>query len=554
MAADAGPDGERFGPVQRWEWLALLLATALGGAIRFWAMRRAPGLWYDEAWYALEALDLLRNPGWPIFFSGGGHMREPLFMYLLAPVFHFFGPTVETARGTCVAIGTLTIPAFWWMARGIDGRRVAIAVLFLAVPFRWHVHFSSLCFRTILTPLFAALLAGAVARWLRGGGPRWAAVAGAFLGAGLYTYTAWRLAPVALAAGGALLWWRARRDGSSLPAGLRREAAAFAACAFVVAAPLLLHYLRRPDQFAHRAGEVELEGRGRSRAAILAAQARDVALMFAFRGDHVGKHNLPGGPGFLQARLWSVPGAEEAARWQDARAAGAAPDPHGTGLPLFDVATGLLFYAGIALFVSRALRGPAGPEGPVLAWLAVGSLASVLSFGAPNYLRLTLLMPAVLLVLGAAACELHRRLAARGGALASTVLALLFANYAAVELRRAASWPEHPMVPREFNVEFRAAGEALRPYAGGPPVKVPAYLGLPPTLRFCADGVRLVAADGAPGEREWLELHPLPPWPPFDGPAPPPGAAVERAATIQSGGAPWGYIVRVRVPAAPSSP
>src|SRR5690606_38274977 len=137
-----------------------------------------------------------------------GHMREPMFMYLLAPVFGIFGATVETARGTSALIGTLTIGAVWLAARETLGPRKAILAAALCVVVRWHVHFSSLCFRTPLTPLFMALLLWSAARFVRKPATGTAVLCGAILGAGAYTYLAWRLVPVMIVLSALLGSWR----------------------------------------------------------------------------------------------------------------------------------------------------------------------------------------------------------------------------------------------------------------------------------------------------------------------------------------------------------
>src|SRR5690606_36953436 len=109
----------------------------------------------------------------------------------------------------------------------------------------------------------------------------------------------------------------------------------------VLFAPVGIDYLRNPDHFTGRQDQVSLFDQGREGWVRMAGQLRDVALMTVVRGDHEAKHNIPGPPRFWQGYLVGGPPEESAARWADAREilGSEAPDPHGTGLPVFDLPT-----------------------------------------------------------------------------------------------------------------------------------------------------------------------------------------------------------------------
>lgn len=522
-------------PVAVWEWAWLAVVTMLGALARFHALGTAPsGLWYDEAIYGLDAVDVMRWVRWPIFFDTEGHMREPLYMYLLAPAMWMVealggrGVDSVTIRGVSALIGTATIPALWWAVREMAGpRAAALAIAFLA-PMRWHVHFSRCAFRVILSPLAAVVCAGALARAVRLRTWASAIIAGALAGASLYTYLSMRLYVVALLGGALVAAWMVWRDEGRAAgiAALRRVGAGVLATLLVVA-PLVVHFVNNPDHFTGRQDEVSLFDDGRGGWSRLAMQARDVALMGAVRGDHEAKHNIPGRPAFAQSFIWSTEPDQTAAAWRDMAELGLAPDdPHGTGVPTFDAITGAVFYVGLLMMIVGAARG-AWCDRFALMWLGLGAAASVLSFGAPNLLRLLLLAPLAAWAL-ARSCEAAIDAVAGRGVVVHRIVALLLVSFVGWftigELRRQfVEYPRHPSVHGKFNTNFVELANMLRDAPARPAtVVLPAYLLDHPTVRFQADGVDGLMSDAAfaarqtqrPIERLWWVL-PREPYPPL---------------------------------------
>ncbi|MDK2971722.1 MAG: hypothetical protein PWP23_1477 [Candidatus Sumerlaeota bacterium] len=491
------------GPVSRWEWVLLGVAMLAGGILRFAFLGSLPpGLWYDEAINGLDALTVLREPGWPLFFTTQGHPREALYMYLEALGVLVGGTSAPALRGVSALIGTLTIPAVWWMARELGGRRAAALTLLFFVPMRWHVHFSRLAFRTILSPLFCALLTVFLVRTARDKRVRDAVALGALGALSLATYLSMRLflgiAVLGLLGALPAILTSAAGSRKHLLKPLAGGVLAFGVCFL----PIGIDYARNPEHFTGRQDEVSLLNQGLDGWARIAYQMRDVVLMPVLRGDHEAKHNIPGPPRFAQAYLISSDPADSAARWQDAAhlLGKKAPDPHGTGLPVFDLLTGLLFMAGFCFCVWRNSRREWAAFF-VIVWLVVGSLASIFSFGAPNMLRLLLLTPAVAFALAVACEEIGPRIARRWGTrMAAVLLACLGVWYAGGETwRYFAVWPRHPDVYWKFNTNFREAADWLAGEADVPETVVaPGYfLRDTPTFAFLADGVQSLVADDA---------------------------------------------------------
>ncbi len=542
------PNGDADSPVAAAEWLLVAILVIAGLGLRLLGAQQAPGFWYDEAIYALDGVDVATKPGWPVFFDTEGHMREGLFMYFLAVAFRLFGVSVEVARSTSSVIGALTIPAMWFMGREFGGRRAGLLCAFLGTFLCWHMHFSSLCFRTILTPLFSALSAGLLHRLCRRPGLGVALAAGVVLGLGAYTYLAWRLVPVILVAFGLFALWSRRRTGIAFPPA--RLLVTVPSTAIIVFMPLAVHFIRHPDHFSGRTSEVRLPGHFVERSAFMLQQAIDVALNYGVRGDPEQRHNMLGTADRIQLWLYGVPDAEDYARWQDKRDAGTAPDLHGAGVPVFDIVTAGIFYFGLALCLRAAMRGrPA--EAAILAWMAIGSLASILSYGAPNLLRLTILIPAVVYILAIGLGAMLDSVAARfGSRAAGVILLLLLSHYTVVQVHRFHAWPRNPMTASAFNIEFATLGRHLTEMDARVPVVMPVEIWDHATLRFCMHGIeRLPDTEfkAAAHPDGWIEVWTAPQWPQLRNPSRPGhGLALEDFGTVQTGESPWCRVVRVR--------
>jgi hypothetical protein len=179
----------------------------------------------------------------------------------------------------------------------------------------------------------------------------------------------------------------------------RRELLAIPAAAIIVFVPMAVDFAKHPNHFMGRAAEVNIPGHALQKTLFMTRQTVDVGLNYGLRGDPMERHNMLGDPTRLQIFWWRVPGIEELARWADKRTAGTAPELHGAGLPVFDIITAIFFYLGVFVCAHRAGRG-GWRELALLLWMAIGSLASILSYGAPNLLRMTILIPAVVAISG----------------------------------------------------------------------------------------------------------------------------------------------------------
>jgi hypothetical protein len=242
-------------PAQRVQAETLLLTgvVAVAAWARLFALAEVPpGFHGDEAISGLEAQHILQE-GWtgPWSPSAMGQPAGPF--YWTALWLAFLPDTLFTVRLASAAIGIAAVPVFYLFCRECFGARpAAIAAVMLAFSF-WHIHFSRTAFPLATVPLVACaslyFLALGVNR-----GRLWAyALAGVFLGLGIYTYGAFTFFPLALILPVLLLLWQGRRPRALLArrfGGLTLMAVA----ALLVAGPYLLFSLENSDAVLSSSG------------------------------------------------------------------------------------------------------------------------------------------------------------------------------------------------------------------------------------------------------------------------------------------------------------
>lgn len=333
----------------RWHLPALLIVLALGIAARFDRLDVSPpGLYYDEAYYALDAVSV-REGARPIYFEANNG-REPLFIYSVALSQLWFGDTVYAVRVVAAIYGALALLAGYGAARGLFGPRIALLATALHAGSLWAITFSRIGLRVTTLPLVVGLLLLALAYGWRLRRRGLIAVGGALLGLCFYTYIAARLIPLVFI-GLALFWWIFRR--STFP---RWDwLAAFVVPAAIVAAPMGVYAVTHVDVYLGRAAQVVLP-----LSDVLVNAAR-VAGMFFWRGDSNWRHNLP-------------------------------------GRPVFDPLTALAFVAGLAWLGWRVWRSRDLRAALLLIWLVALAAPTALSDRAPHFLRALGLTPVIYIV------------------------------------------------------------------------------------------------------------------------------------------------------------
>jgi 4-amino-4-deoxy-L-arabinose transferase-like glycosyltransferase len=183
--------------------LFVLAFTLLATFLRVYRLAELPpALYLDEAWDAYDALRVVQTGIIPIFFPGD-YGCEPLMLYWQALAFRLWDAQGWTLRIFPAFVGVVTVPALYRVTVELFHETAyarwlgALAAGMLAVSF-WHLDVSRLSIRGIFVPLFGVLATWAFWRGWITARPHYFAVAGALIGAGLYTYLMARFIPVTL--------------------------------------------------------------------------------------------------------------------------------------------------------------------------------------------------------------------------------------------------------------------------------------------------------------------------------------------------------------------
>lgn len=349
--------------------MLVVLAVVVALALRLPVGPVPPGLYHDEAWYGLDAAEVLA--GHPAVYFSANHGREPLFIYLVAGALALLGHSPAALRLVSGLVGTVLVVATFAAVQALAGRRAGLGAAWLCAVTPWPVLLGRVGFRASTLPLVLALCLAATWRARRAPQDRWLLLGGGLAGLTLYTYTAARLVPLFMAL--AALWLVARGWRPD-----RRRVGLWLAAAGGVALPLLAYWAGHPDDFLARAGEVAATRPGVSGEAPIAVLAQSTLAtlgMLALRGDFIARHNIP-----LR--------------------------------PVFGWLAGSLALLGLVWALWHARRQP--KLGILLAWGGVLALPTLLAEGAPHFLRAVGLLPAAMALpmLGVAAV---RELAARFG-------------------------------------------------------------------------------------------------------------------------------------------
>ncbi len=340
-----------------WGMVTVLLVAAALRLIAFGQI--PPGLYHDEAYHGLDAVQILKGDLSLYFPANNG--REPLFIYLVALTVGVLGKSPFALRLPSFFAGLLTIAATAAMGRALFSRRVGLLASAVLALTLWHVHLSRVGFRAVLLPLFIALAVWQAVRGIKGDKGTWHWVlAGIFYGLSFYTYTAARFTPVALLVFG--VYVLATKQTVLNTRYTLRTLGLAALAALVAVVPLAVYTLLDPDIVLGRPGQVSFLNpaiSGGDPWGTLWSHTLRTMGMFFVQGDRIWRHNVP---------------------WR----------------PIFDPALGAAFVVGLAIALRRARRDVSA--GFVLIWTAVMSLPTLLAEDAPHFLRAAGILPAVVIL------------------------------------------------------------------------------------------------------------------------------------------------------------
>jgi hypothetical protein len=270
--------------------VSLVLLIAAGAAVaRFADLTHQPGgLYPDEAAEGVTAQRILADPtGYHPLFVSEDAGREPLYAYLVTAAFAITSDTTVTLRGVSAFLGVLGVLAIGLALRRF-GVGAALAGMAWAAGSVWLISVARDGFRNILVPLAGGLILAALIAWSDRPSRRRAALAGAAIGAGLWTYQPLKFAPVLVA-----VWlWLLRRSDRPAYDALMAEVRWLVGGFLVAGGPMLAVALIEPGNYFGRGAEVSVFNTQQS----LVSHVLRTLGQFAFVGDPNGRHDVGGMP------------------------------------------------------------------------------------------------------------------------------------------------------------------------------------------------------------------------------------------------------------------
>lgn len=248
------------------------------------------GLYPDEATNGTDALLANETGDYRLLYTNN-YGREGLFINLQALAVKYFGNTVPVLKFWSVMFGTLAVLGIYLLGRELYGRRVYgyLAAFLLATSY-WAINFSRIGFRAIMVTFLLTFSFYFFFKGLRTSRLRDFLFAGLFLGAGLHTYVAFRLAPLILIALLPILFL----VYENFLARYWKHLLAFALGAFITAAPMFYDFYQNPDHFSSRTGAVSIFSPEINKGDFWGTFAKTLGLSlvkYNFWGDQNWRHN-----------------------------------------------------------------------------------------------------------------------------------------------------------------------------------------------------------------------------------------------------------------------
>ncbi len=347
-------DAWRSGPRLRlsWELAAFLAIWLLGCCLLFYRLPAVPAEMISDHADKLHDVRNILDGRYPIYFGEFGGSEASYFYLSAVLAAAGLGLTFITLKMGSALIGIFAIPAIYALARVWLGTSVALSATFLLAVSRWYLVASRGGFRYSFSPVMAALTGLFLLRALRYRRRNDFLLLGFVLGVGMYTYTAFRIIPLAVVA---CLWIELMLDITRRPDGWERVRRTFinallaAMVTLLVFLPLGRFALDRPADFWRRSAtriasaERPLPGHPLT---LFLHNVKNAGLTFNYRGDIAWVQNVP-------------------------------------HAPMFDYVTGAGFFLGAVYALHRLLAHRERLYGYLLIFLFVALLPSALSLAFP---------------------------------------------------------------------------------------------------------------------------------------------------------------------------
>ncbi len=429
----------------------LFALVVAAGSVRFFGLDHIPpGGFFDEVQNHLVAEGILKGDR-PIFVAGASQMPA-LFFYFLAGAIAIAGKGLTTVRGLSALFGTLTVPAFYLIARRAFAWPVAAAAAILLAGSRWHVTFSRFGMVTILGPFFEIMAILCLWKALETRRRLFFLLLGVVVGVGLQTYYSFNLfsavVAVAVASFAGRNGWRS--FGSELRPVLRGLGWSVLAAGLLLF-PLARFAMRHPKEFFERSNTVAIWNPAHHLPwpGILWQNTAAHLLMFNYRGDYNPRHNIP-------------------------------------GAPLLNPIEGCLLAVGLG---AALVRGWKWPQATWLGWFFVMLLPAILTIEAPQAHRAVGAIPAVYLLMGEG-LQSVLAIATEGAKRVRVILVAALLLAASVAAASQDVWRYfrvqvvHPLAWPAFEADYHAVARFIKPFANRDEIRISPLFYEYPILRF----------------------------------------------------------------------
>ncbi len=278
----------------------LLLAASLLVAFAYFkdVGNNPVGFFVDEASIAYNAYTISRNGSdeyghvFPLYFRAFGEYKSPVYIYTLAAVFWFTGPSIFASRLLSAVAGLTAAVLLGFLGARLTNRRLVGFIVFLSAALTpWIFEISRLVFEVTLFPALLALFLLLLYSAARNEQWSWlvATALGASLGLMFYTYSVGRLLAPFFGLGLVFFLTRKRWRGVVL------TWAVFG----LTLLPFAVFTLRHPGALSERFKHVAFVKPEHTRAEIFGRFVQNYAMNFSPRswlisGDPEPRHHLPG--------------------------------------------------------------------------------------------------------------------------------------------------------------------------------------------------------------------------------------------------------------------
>jgi 4-amino-4-deoxy-L-arabinose transferase-like glycosyltransferase len=192
--------------------LAAIMLLAL--FLRLWQLNTTIRFLVDELAFTWAILNLRAHPNTEILLPMEGTAAFPfVFAYWQSLGVELLGRNFAGLRVASAVLGTITIPALYWLAKALFDRKTALLAAFLLAVFPPHLHFSRIGLTEIASCLFGTLTFTFLARGLIHNRRIDYVIGGVMLGLAHYFHEGGRIlyTPVALVwLVGMMILWRPR--------------------------------------------------------------------------------------------------------------------------------------------------------------------------------------------------------------------------------------------------------------------------------------------------------------------------------------------------------